>query len=208
MSTESVPLVRKSDGEAIEATLYPGMRPADLLLVERSWTEARNDVLRELVANEVDPTQRPQSLHWDWGEKAPILKRLEATAFGLEVEGSWEGVMLTKTASHTARLKADRGKPLVYIDFIESAPWNWKLPVVGQSGRYGGVGSTLFGVAVRQSLDEGFSGRVGLHSLPQSEGFYKEVLKMTPIGRDSNKQNLLYFELSRERAEQLMKGGV
>lgn len=205
MSTRPVNLVRRDSGEVVSATLYTGIRASDLLLVERSWTDARNDLLRRLLARDIDQDLWPQSLPWDWGKKAPILKRLEATAFGLTVEEPWEGVMLTRTASYTARLPADKDKPLVYIDFIESAPWNWTIPAVDQNGRFGGVGPVLFAAAIQQSIDEGFAGRVGLHSLPQSDGFYRNVVKMTAIERDANKQNLMYFEFSRERAEKFLK---
>lgn len=207
MSTRQVELLRPEDGQLVEGTLYSGMAPTDLLLVERSWVEARNEVMREHIEREIERARWPQSLHWDWSQKASLLGRLEATGFGVELAGAWQGVMLTRTASYTARLAVDKGKPLVYIDFLEAAPWNWKLPDIERHGRFRGVGPLLFRVAVEQSLEEGFHGRVGLHSLPQSDGFYREAMKMTAVGRDENKQNLMYFELSRERAEQFMKGG-
>lgn len=128
--------------------------------------------------------------------------------FGLELDDAWQGLMLTRTALHTARLPADRGKPLVYIDFLESAPWNWHLPELGQVGQLQGVGAALFRVAVEQSVSEGFHGRVGLHSLPQSDGFYREAMGITAVARDSRKQNLMYFELSREQATELLAGGA
>jgi hypothetical protein len=110
-------------------------------------------------------------------------------------------VALTKTATAVARLAPDRGKPLVYLDFIEVAPWNWVIPEIGRGGRFRAVGSTLFWRAVKQSEEEGFHGRVGLHALPQAESFYEQHCGMTPVERDPSKQNLLYFELTREQAK-------
>ena len=44
----------------------------------------------------------------------------------------WQGAMLTKSGTHFSQLGEDRGKPLVYIDFLEVAPWNWTIPGIGQ----------------------------------------------------------------------------
>lgn len=39
--------------------------------------------------------------------------------------------------------------------------------------RLRGVGTALVTAAVALSEDEGFKGRIGLHSLPQAEDFYR-----------------------------------
>ena len=112
--------------------------------------------------------------------------------------------MLTKTASYVSRL--DKGKPLVYVDYLESAPWNWPIPVLSQAGEFRGVGAVLFFVAVKQSEQEGFHGRVGLHALPQAVPFYAgQSCRMTGLGNDPNKLGLPYFELSREEAAKTLK---
>lgn len=128
--------------------------------------------------------------------------------FGVVFDKKWQGVMMTKTEPYKSRLGADKGKPLLYVDFLEIAPWNWTIKEIGWKGQYRLVGSVLLWRAVQQSMDEGFHGRVGLHALPQSEGFYtREPFGMTPIGRDSNKQDLLYFEITRERAQEMLQTG-
>ena len=114
---------------------------------------------------------------------------------------------MTKTTPYVAQMDIDRGRPLLYIDYLEVAPWNWRIPEIGRDGRFRGVGSALFWNAVQQSLEEGFQGRVGLHALPQAEAFYRDGCHMTPLGRDAAKQNLLYFELSRQQAERLICEG-
>ncbi len=60
---------------------------------------------------------------------------------------------------------------MIYIDYLETAPWN-QGGLVGRP-RYGGIGTVMLAAAIRLSLNEGFFGRIGLHSLPQSEEFYK-----------------------------------
>lgn len=94
--------------------------------------------------------------------------------YGLAHEGKLQGIMKVETVAHSCRLPEQQGKPLVYIDYIESAPWNIKklMAALGQPQRFSAVGTRLFEAAVLQSQEEGFRGRLGLHSLPGSEGFY------------------------------------
>jgi hypothetical protein len=208
VSGTQIQIQSRSHDEFVDASLLDGMAPQDLLLVEREWLAERSLVAQELLRAGVERAKWPQSLHWNWNKKAPQLTLLESSGFSIVYENQWQGVMLTKSASYFARLGADKGKPLVYIDFLEIAPWNWVIPEIGRVGRFRMVGSTLFWRAVKQSDEEGFHGRVGLHALPQSESFYERGCGMTPVGRDASKQNLLYFELSREDAQRhLQKGG-
>jgi hypothetical protein len=192
-------------GGPVDATLLDGMAPQDLLVVENEWAAERSRIMQELLESTVPRPQWPQSLHWDWRQKAPELRLLECTGFGIVCEQSWQGLMLTRTASYSARLAPDNGKPLVYIDFLEIAPWNWVVPELGRQGRFRSVGSMLFWRAVKQSEQEGFKGRVGLHALPQAEQFYERACGMTPLGQDSGKENLLYLELTSQQARELLQ---
>ena len=197
--TSPVEIIRRSDGEFVEASLLEGLKPLDLLVVEREWGPKRSQQMQDLLSGSVPRSEWPESLHWDWREKARELKLLASSGFGIVFERKWQGVMLTKTASHLSQLGGDRGKPLLYVDYLEVAPWNWNVPGLSQRGEFKGVGSVLFWRAVTQSVEEGFHGRVGLHALPRAEPFY-EKCGMTPLGPDATKQNLLYFELSRVEA--------
>ena len=100
-----------------------------------------------------------------------------------------------------ARLEIQLGKPIVYVDYVEVAPWN--RTVGGTVARYRGVGSALLVAAVALSFDEGFKGRIGLHSLPQSEGFYSHH-GMVNLGPDEHYQGLHYFEMTPELAQTLL----
>ena len=205
MSSEAVPLHRRSDGSFVEAALLDGLIPEDFIIVGNEWAFERSVVMQELLHATLPREQWPQSLHWDWRRKAPELRLLEASGFAVVCERQWQGVMLTKSALYTARLAPDKGKPLVYVDFLEVAPWNWAIPEIGRASRFRAVGSTLLWRAVKQSEEEGFRGRIGLHSLPQSEKFYERVFGMTPLKRDGDKQNLLYLEISAEQAMRLLE---
>jgi hypothetical protein len=208
LSHSIVQIIRCIDDSVIAAQLLDGIRPEDMLIVEGAWSSERSIVMQELLTKRVPRDNWPQSLHWCWREKARKLRLLETNGYGISCEQQWQGVMLTKTASAVSRLGSDRGKPLVYIDYIEVAPWNWAIPEIGRMRQFRGIGSVLFWRAVKQSQDEGFHGRVGLHSLPQAESFYQRF-GMTCIGPDASKQNLLYYELSRQEAQRhLTEGGI
>ena len=207
MSSSTIQLIRRGDDASVDGRLFEGMKPQDLVIVEREWGPERSTLMQELLGSGIARSDWPQSLHWDWSRKAPELKLLESTGFGITSEGRWQGVMLTKSASHVAMLKEEKGKPLVYIDYLEVAPWNWRIPELGREGVFRSVGSVLFWRAVKQSKEEGFHGRVGLHALPQAESFYEKGFGMVPLERDPQKQNLLYFELSRQQAESLLIDG-
>ncbi len=208
MSSEAIKIQRRTDTEFVDAKLLTGMSPSNLLLVEAEWHPLRSVILQELLAASVLQERWPQSLHWNWSRKAPELRLLAASGFGIVYDQKWQGVMLTKTEPCKARLGTDKGKPLVYVDFLETAPWNWTIPEIGRQSLYRLIGSTLLWRAVKQSDDEGFQGRIGLHALPQSEGFYTgDPFGMTPIGRDPDKQNLLYLELTKEQARQILDTG-
>ena len=198
---------RRSDKELVSATVLEGMAATDLLVVENEWRAERSSIMQELLAAGVARPNWPESLHWDWSRKVSELQLLASTGFGIVCEKRWQGVMMTKSAGYFTRLDPDKGKPLLYLDYLEVAPWNWVIPQINRAGFYKTVGSTLFWRAVHQSEEEGFHGRLGLHALPQAEPFYEKVCRMTPIGRDASKQNLLYFELTRQQAAGFLKTG-
>jgi len=206
VSERRVELIRREDNAFVEATMLDGLAPEDLLLIERVWGPQRLRLLEKLLRRGVPRKERPESLHWDWGLKSGELRLLEAKGFGVICQDEWQGAMLVRTASHFTQLEEDKGKPLVYGDYIEAAPWNWRVKVLGQESRFMGVGSILFREAVLESIREGFHGRLGLHALPQAESFY-ETAGMTRIGQDPDKQDLVYFEFTREQAQRFLGDG-
>jgi hypothetical protein len=207
MSTRPIQVWRVDDASAVPATLSPALSAVEFAMAESTWVEDRHRIRRALMERKAPFTEWPESLHWDWMAKSALLRRLEVTGMGIIADDTWQALMLTKSASHFTRMGVDRGRPLVYVDYVEVAPWNWAVSSLGQRPRYRGLGSLLLVEAVRQSFAEGFHGRVGLHALPQSEGFYQSVCGFTPVEVDPEKQNLLYLELSRENARLLLEKG-
>ncbi len=93
------------------------------------------------------------------------------------------------------------------MEYLENAPWNRK-ELLFDPPRYRGVGTILIGAAIDLSKSEGFKGRLGLHSLPQSNRFYANTCGMTDMGVDASYQNLSYFEMTPEQAEAFIEKGT
>lgn len=125
------------------------------------------------AANEPIQNANLQDAHWKWKEKhQDRTARAEWESYSVECDGKTQGLMFIQTLGF-AREKGQLNKPIAYIDIISTAPWNR----YGFDGtpKYKGIGHLLLGAAVSLSMDEGFDGRVGLHSLPQSESWQAEV---------------------------------
>jgi hypothetical protein len=71
--------------------------------------------------------------------------------------------------------------------------------------RLGSVGTVLLGEAIRLSAESGFEGRIGLHSLPQAERFYRTALGMSDLGNDPAYDGLRYFEYNSSTANEWLK---
>ncbi|WP_250565519.1 GNAT family N-acetyltransferase [Adonisia turfae] len=127
---------------------------------------------------------------WDWGYKLRLaLGDSRYETYGLEFDGLLQGVTLLDIQGHRSWLP--QRFSLVYVEYVASAPWNRRLiedpPYLRQVGR------TLLAVARQRSVELGYQGRVGLHSLPEVEGFYHHM-KMPDYGPDPDKDGLVYFE--------------
>jgi hypothetical protein len=114
--------------------------------------------------------------------------------------------MMTTTVGHNARLPEQLDKPLVYVKYLESAPWNVKafVPVP----KYGAVGTRLLEAAVRLSISEGFGARVGLHALPNpaTEQFYQRR-GFIGLGPDAEMEDLPYYEFTAAAAIAFLNEG-
>jgi len=111
-------------------------------------------------------------------------------------------MMLLKTDGHFALLPDQERKPLVYISYLATAPWNSRE--ITDQPKFLGVGTVLLRAAIATSIDAEFKGRIGLHSLPKAECFY-ERHGFECLGADPKKENLKYYELSPEAAAEFMR---
>ena len=151
----------------------------------------------ELLWKPQFPSPAPDS-HWDWLDKARQAATLMAyETFALECDGDTQGLMLVNLTSF-ARLNSQRGRDLVYVKLLATAPWN--RPSHSAGAKYKGIGRVLIATAIRLSIAQGFLGRIGLHSLPTSESWYRDTIRLTDCGYDEAKK-MQYFEMTDQQAE-------
>jgi hypothetical protein len=174
----------------IPATIIRRFPPARLPEVETAWSPARLELAMAVQASGSDL----ESSHWNWKFKVERVERGELALFAVECEGAIQGLMASPTRPRPAVLTPRES--VVYIDYLEAAPWNLHAP--GRLRRFGGVGSALITEAIIMSMELGFHGRVGLHSLPQAERFYFENCRMRRIGTDPAYYDLVYFKYTEE----------
>lgn len=191
-------------GELVEAVLIDGVIRAEVEAAEAAWRPIVERKVAQLRETGAPRNSWPEHSHWDWRKKHAAIEGLIAyRMFGLECVGEIQGLMLLSTAGHVCRIPSQANKDLVYVDFVASAPWN-STGIVAEP-RYALIGSVFVATAIQLSLSEGFKGRIGLHSLPQAEGFYAERCRMTDLGRDGKKENLRYFEMSPDQASDFLR---
>jgi len=102
--------------KSVPATLVVGVDAGIIDEVGERWK-------RERIQKAAHQGKFPEHFHWEWGNKASHVNGLLAYEFfAIECQGVIEGLMLTESVSHRAELPPDQGKPILYIEFIETAP--------------------------------------------------------------------------------------
>ena len=125
--------------------------------MEIVWSPERLRALRDF-RQRGEPL--PEHIHWNWAIKAARSSGLLSyRSYGIKAAGKIQGLMMVCLDARYARLAPDKDKPLVYIDYLETAPWNAReftsTPI------YKLVGLRLAQVAARTSVQEGFSAGLG-----------------------------------------------
>ena len=193
-------------GAAEDAELWDAITEKQLADWEAEWIPELFKALQRLHRSGVERPFWPQSRHWNWRNKMKAIEGLlSQQCFAIVCEGVTQGMMIVDVTKR-ARLDNQKGQHLVYIDYLENAPWNRK-ELLYDPPRFRGIGTLLIRAAIEHSRLEGFKGRLGLHSLPQSNSFYANVCGMTDLGTDPNYQNLRYFEMTSEQAETFIAKG-
>lgn len=189
-------------GAAVEAELRDAIEAAQLADWKLLWQPALIDVLKPRYQAS-GFTDFPDNWHWDWqGKMAAVAGLLAYQGFSVIAGGETQGLSRVDLTGH-GREPSQHGKPLVYVDYLEVAPWN-RRDLGFDPPRYRGVGSALLVAAVALSDEEGFHGRVGLHSLPNADDFYRKC-GFTDLGPDPAVHNLRYFEITAERARAFLE---
>lgn len=128
--------------------------------------------------------------HWDWRDKQQNLRPASQRLLAL-LNGNFVEALMLIDLSRNSRLVSSPIAQIVYVENVAVAPWN--RPPIQNTPKFRGLGRLMIGVAVAISQQEHLNGRCGLHSLIQSEGFYRK-LGMTDLGPDPAVEDLRYFE--------------
>ena len=191
----SVVLFERAGGEEVIADVYRELDEKNFRDIETLWCPMLKSRRDEFPSWEAAGAANAQDSHWEWVEKAKEAERIIGRdTFAVECGGETQGLMLIDVGY--ARLPAQRGRELTYIELLAAAPWNRTKFV--PTPRYKGVGRVLVGAAISLSFDLGFNGRIGLHSLPQSTSWYQGV-GFTDVEYDTEKE-MRYFEMSESDA--------
>lgn len=201
-----ITLLDLASGAPVGAELWDAITDENLGDWEAEWVPALFDLLKALNRQGVERRLWPQSRHWDWRDKLTEIEGRLANRSHAIVQGGMTQAMMIVDLTKRARLATQENQHLVYVDFLETAPWN-RHELTHSAQRLAGCGSILIAAAIRLSIEEGYKGRIGLHSLPQSNDFYANRCGMTDLGVDPHYQNLRYFEATPEIAQQLIEKG-
>jgi hypothetical protein len=200
MKKHKVPLLdaQKKD---VDAWLIEGIGVDEIIEADREWRRIKKQH-QDLCKQNGLPC--PEHSHWNWENKADnsALSDMVQTRFAIVYQDEIQGLMLVERMTQYAKLLPDKGKPIVYIKFLEAAPWN--LALYTDSRKFFGVGRVFLRIAVDFSVGEGCDGRVGLHALPQAEAFYRTI-GMTELDYDPTHENLRHFEFTCKQAQEYLE---
>jgi len=163
-------------------------RVADLACWERDWKP------RLLTAGHA-------GAGWPWQEhieraSTDAGRLCLAMARGDRVEA------LASLVFQPAESRLEPGAPIVYVEYVGTAPENQAPPIGSRAFR--GLGGVLVREAVRLASQMGIDGRVGLHSKQEVEGFY-EALGFTAVEREVTPDGKwLYFETDPQAARGML----
>lgn len=196
-----------ASGNMVDAELWDSIAERHVEDWETEWVPELFKAIQRLKRAGITQANWPQNRHWNWRNKAEHFRGfLDRQGFAIMCEGLTQGMMFVDL-NRRAQLPNQAGQHLVYIDYLEAAPWN-RPGLIAENARYRGVGSLLILAAVTLSQNEEFHGRIGLHSLPQANDFYANRCGMQDLGPDKNYQNLRYFEMTpADAATFIEKGG-
>jgi len=198
---DAIHLLDTECNEMVEGELWHEITEKQLTDWVHLWKPAASNALFENNNNDI----ASQNHNWNWQEIAEAYRGLLAYSnFSVMHNNITQGMMVLDTVSYRGKELTQTGKDLIYIKFLETAPWNRKEI---QQPQFRGIGCILIGVAINLSLEQGFKGRIGLHALPKTESWYRDICGMSDLGPDNFMQNLRYFEMTPTQANAFLNRG-
>lgn len=193
MQSEVIQIVsNRNNGRLVNALLVEDPTDRYIEATDKLWR-----VYRKRFVDALKATGKPIPDHnhwsWKWKLEQELAKKALFKCFAILSNNEPQGLLLLNYGQeYTARLQEQRGQPLLYVAYIESAPWN--VPGYCDAPCFSGIGTLLYKASVEFSIRLGFAGRVGLHALPNVEKFYANRCRMRDCGKDQSHDGLVYFE--------------
>jgi hypothetical protein len=208
-SAIQIRLYDRHRADLADGLLHMRLTEEQIYAAQAEWEPVRKLAIERLHKQGIPFEELPKHWGWDWTRKISRLGDPIFGFYGIEYEGKMQGMLEVAKEGYLSKLPTQKDKPLVYVKYIETAPWNNRI--LEPNPKLSGVGARLMAAAMDLSIEEGYTGRLGLHSLPgakkgEPEWFYQTVCRMEPIESERNKEGLLYFELTPEKAEEFMSG--
>jgi hypothetical protein len=199
----TVPLFNRLSKAFDDASLFQGIDNENFAHIEGRWRPMFDQrTAQAKVTGESRSEINAEDAHWEWGKKmiAATKDPFVFDIFALECAGSTQAMMLVRKGGEKcfSRHNEHPRAPIIYVDFLATAPWNRKRLV--REPVYKGGGRILISTAVSLSIEEEMQGRIGLHSLQSAEEFYRTQIGMADLGKDNDYQGLRYFELPASKA--------
>lgn len=156
-------------------------------------TFVQQNVSEDSLAQEVSKLYM-EDAHWRWLGKAIHYYTDEFNWFFWICEKSVQGACLI----HHPKDSVIDGQGIFYIEYVAVAPWNRPNPLAPIA--FKGIGTELIRLASKFAVEQlGLRPGFSLHSLPKAAAYYNKI-GMTCFP-DQRKDNLDYFEMTRESAE-------
>ena len=200
----SVDLLNRQTSLFEEARIVQGLDEHNLDDFKRHWRPlllARRSSFDDRAAASASNVP---DWNWDWVVESYRAERtMGYDMFAVECNGRTQGLMLVDS-NQFALHPSQRGKELVHIARLATAPWNRAKTV--DYPKYKGTGRVLVATAISLSIELEFAGRVGLHALPQSEGWYRHCGFLEVPNANTN-GTLKYFEMTADAALKFLQEG-
>ena len=204
-----IPLVDATTQMVVEAELFDDINESHFRFAHEEWSPLVNQAAAAMFRKGMKD-KLPEHNLWNWVQKGLDSNLLGVQFYGISCCGELQGLMKVQlTGMMRCRLPEQINKECIYIDYLQSAPWNVKpyMEVLQLRQKYMLVGTRLMEAAVYLSINEGFDGRLGLHSLSKAEDFYRKH-KMTELQKDPKKQNMIWFEFTPEQSRKFINGDM
>ena len=187
----SVSLKSSETGGYVEADIVQLTKFRAWWNIDRVWWKFRGPFK--------SPCEKPADSHWKWVTYVRRLrKNPEAKCAAVRTsDGAYQAAIIYRFDGVSL---LNPGAPAVYAEYLATAPRNRRDYALNPL--YHGAGSGLLCLAILESYQLGFGGRVSLFSLPTAFDFYKKLRFRSTGHREGD---MIHFELVPETATALLQ---